>query len=341
MKKFFAALMVVFMMLCAVQAYAAETSGTGSFNKRYTGALPVGDVLEFKATFIKEMVTGETLETMDDPGLIGDIEHVVVSDSDMINAVEYTYTKPDSYGSYVYEITEIDPEIEGDKVTYDTGAIYIMVNYLVIDGEEVLNSSVCSDPNGVAATAEDSEDEDAKADQFVNAYAVGGFDISKTVTGNAAVKNDRFNVKVTFTSGRDLENVSITYKNSAENETNTSLITSFESGVTYDVIVEIGDGETIAFDGVPQGIDVTVTETNQTGHDDLNKYEAKYNGNDAPAEFEVGETDQTVAIVNTKSAIIPTGVYMDYIPYVVLLAAAVVAIVIIAAKRRAHKRDDD
>lgn len=338
MKKFIAVLMAMLMMLCMVTAYADETDDTvhtGSFTKRYTGALPVGDVLNFKVEFVKEMASGST--EAPNPPLISVLPHTVISGDNLTNTITYSYIKPAEYGSYVYKITEVAPETQG-YVTYDKGALYIMVNYLVIDGTEQLYTSVCTDPSLLNVPSQIVEDNnnDGKNDQFVNEYAVGGFDITKTITGNAAVMSDKFVIDVVLTSDRNLEGLSMSF---TQNETVTTIkdITSLTKDVPVTVQVTIGDGETISFAGVPQGVNVTVTEIKQNGKDDLNNYKPTYTNQS----IVVGATNQTISIVNDKSAIIPTGVYMDYIPYVVLLAVAVVAIVAIVAKRRSGSRDDD
>lgn len=332
MKKLFAIMLTALMLLMSVAAVAE----TGAFTKAYEGAQPVGDVLTFKVEFVKEMATGSTT----DPELItglsedGTFTHTVTATADKKNSVSYTYNQPQVYGSYIYKITEVIPATPG-YVTYDAEEMYIMVNYLVDEnGVPTLITNICNNPNDTSG------DPTAKTDGFINNYALGGFDVTKTIQGNAADKDDKFVIQVTFESTKDLNGLNIGYlsSNAAEGTAPTAVsFTSLTANTPVSYNITIGDGETISFTGVPQGVKVSITETKQDGKDDLNHYTATYENQ----VITVSGTVQTMSVTNTKSALIPTGVYMDYIPYVVLVAVAVIAIVVIAARKRARSENDD
>ena len=96
--------------------------------------------------------------------------------------------------------------------------------------------------------------------------------------------------------------------------------------------IEIGHNETIFFDMVPVGVQVSVKETNQVGKADLNFYQATYQGNDITIPED--GSSQTITITNTKETSIPTGIELDSIPYIVMLAVAVLGAVGFIVKRR-------
>ncbi len=349
MKKLIAMLLAVMMLLTAAAAFAEETVVyDGSFTKKYTGALPVDDTLKFDVTFVKETITGST-EAPAEPLIIVP-NHDVVSGDDNINNVEFTYIQPEEYGNYVYKITEDKTYNTNPNVIYDDEAIFVAVNYYINDkGEDTVRFTMCNNPDGVSPAVEDTDDADTKPDQFVNDYKVGGFSVEKQIEGNAGNIKHEFDVEITFVSDQTLEGLSMSYSNGTES-TSISDIGDLAEGEPEFITITIGHNETITFSGVPYGVTVTVEETNRKGKSNLNGYVPEYFVNDGKFEVVDGaypsvtvdnDTVDEIKIVNTKTSIVPTGVYMDYIPYVVLLAVAVIAIVAIVAKNRARSREDD
>lgn len=334
MKKFLALLMAALLLVTMTVAYAeGEGAAAGTFKKIYTGAVPVGDTLSFNVEFVEETLTGSTVAPS--PALITVEDHTVVETADKTNDVEYTYTKPAVYGSYVYKITEVAPADAGN-VTYDTEPMYIVINYLKENGTDVLSASVCSDPNAGET------DEATKKDDFTNEYAVGSFTVKKTVTGNASNTDDKFVVEVTFTAPVDLADVDLYYISSTAAEgadpTRVASIDNLKANTAATATITIGHNETITFTNIPVGVSVAVVETAQDGYSDLNNYTATY-ANDS---FDVtADTVEAAEITNTKNVEIPTGVSMDTVPYIVLLAAAVVGIVLVVVKRRMAAADED
>lgn len=339
MKKFLAMLMAIMMLLTVTAAFAEDANVQGKFTKKFVGALPVDETLTFTAEFVKELVSGST--TAPNPALITIAPLNVDADTDSVLDVTYSVSKPAEYGSYVYKIKETTGE--NKNITYDEGEIYVVVNYLVEEGVEKLTTALCNKPKNeddAATTAEDTEGNDGKNDQFVNTYITDSFTVTKTISGNAANKNDKFVVQVSFTATANLENLDMKYLSNAEGATEKSVgIDKLVKDTPATMQITIGDNETITFTNVPYGVTVEIAEQKQSDKEDMNNYTASYTNQtiDIDAEHDVRD----MKINNDKSILIPTGVYVDYIPYVVLLAVAVLGLVAFVVKRRMAANNDD
>lgn len=338
MKKFLALLLSALLLLTMTAAFAEETvTASGAFTKKYTGAIPVGDTLTFNTEFVVNQTTGST--TAPDTAILpATITLDVTEDADGVFEVPFTATAPAEYGTYVYKITEAAPADPG-YVTYDDEALYVGVLYTA----EGLTVTLINEPTVATADLEAEDrtvdtDADTKKDQFVNEYAVGAFDVTKTITGNAANMDDRFVVVVSFTSETALDNLAMTWTSSADADTvNDCTVTALQAGTAATMNIEIGHGETISFANVPLGVTVSVEETKQVGKDDLNYYTPTYENNG----ITVAEESQTIAITNEKETEIPTGIELDSIPYIVLLGVAVLGVVGFIVKRRLAAADED
>lgn len=342
MKKFLAMLMAIMMLLSMTAAFAEEATAQtaqGKFTKKFVGALPVDETLTFTAEFVKELVSGST--TAPDPALITIAPLNVDTDTDSVLDVTYSVSKPAEYGSYVYKIKETKGE--NKNITYDEGEIYVVVNYLVEEGVEKLTTALCSEPKNeddAATTAEDTEGNDGKNDQFVNTYTTDSFTVTKTISGNAANKDDKFVVQVSFTAVANLENLDMKYLSNAEGATEQSVgIDKLVKGAPATMQITIGHNETITFTNVPYGVTVEIAEQKQSDKEGMNNYTASYTNQKIT--IDATNTVRDMKINNDKSILIPTGVYVDYIPYVVLLAVAVLGLVAFVVKRRMAANNDD
>ena len=356
MKKFLALLLSVLMLLTMTAAFAEEgetLTAEGAFTKKYTGALPIGDELKFVPIFVMNETTGEVAsDTYGNPGfLTSDIPLKVEADEDGVYQLKFTAVEvPNAeYGKYLYKIVEQPvstvtplPEDAADQnanpyVEYDTGALYVAVIYTKDDLRVTLVTPPGTQDRTTSVLPEDAPDN--KDDQFVNDYKVGEFDVTKTIKGNAANLDDTFVVEVGYTAVTDLNNLAITYTSSAEGATAQAVgFTSLVKGTRQTQQITIGNGETISFANVPQGVEIDIVELKQSGKSDLNGYTATYPDGQ---EITVDETSQTLSIVNNREAEVPTGIELDSIPYIVLLAVAVLGAVGFIVKRRMIAADED
>ena len=358
MKKFLALMLSVLMLLTMTAAFAEDGETTAAltadcaFTKQYVGAIPE-ETLTFNVEFVEELVTGSTVAPA---GVLPEtitLNTAEATANGMVFNVPFTANAPadKAYGSYIYKITEA--EGTNDNVTYDSeDALYLVVAYTVNEetGAEELAVSLIEykEENAEGASLEASDraidtdvDEDTKKDQFVNEYALGAFDVTKTITGNAANLEDKFVVEVSFTAQENLDGLTMTYISSeaADDAEPTAVGTaSLTAGEAFTMQITIGHEETISFANVPVGVAIKITELKQDGKDDLNYYTPSYTNQ----EITVTEEIQTMSITNTKTTEIPTGVELDSIPYIVLMAVAVLGAVAFIVKRRmAAAADED
>ena len=345
MKKFLALLLSVLMLLTLTAAFAEEATPVttqASFTKKYENAIPVGEMLTFKTEFVCNLDTKSTTApaTAVLPATIA-LEVTADGHTNGVFDVPFTVTAPEAFGTYIYKITEVAGTNKNE--TYDDGEMYIAVMY---ENNGALTVSLASKPELETAGLDVSDrtmdtDSDNKMDQFVNQYDVGSFEVTKTITGNAANMDDRFVVVVTFTSTENLAMLNMSYQLAVEDGEEATAqridITALTANTPVTMKIEIGHGEIIFFDHVPVGVTVSVEEINQVGKADLNFYEVEYVGNG----ITVAADSQTIQIINNKETDIPTGVELDSIPYIVLMAVAVLGAVAFIVKRRMAAADED
>lgn len=351
MKKFLALLLAA-MMLFSLTAALAEGEGAdntipGSFTKRYVNAIPAGSTLTFKAEYVADLSSNST-----DPQLLGatgEFTHTVTADSSLINTVNFTALKPTEYGAYVYKITEKSDS--NANVTLDTEALYIVVKYYVdttgaaptdvyaialINGETNEPAPILEGDDRAEDVAPP-EQPDGKKDQFVNTYATSSVDVTKNIAGNAADYTKMFDVTITLDSPYILEGANMKW--GEETVTIERDDTYTGEGYRYTVTApatKVGGSttSTTTLSGIPVGVTVTVTEADYASEG----YETKYDGNGATV---AKDATSTITITNTKENDLPTGVVMDYIPYIILLVVAAAGLASFVLKRRMAADNDD
>ena len=166
--------------------------------------------------------------------------------------------------------------------------------------------------------------------------------ISKTVTGNAANINEHFNFTLSCSALKN-DTYKVTYTGTEGCDTHhASTITFNYKG---EASITLKHGETAYIQDIPRDITVTVTESEQDG---ANNYTAKVSVNGAQqrqgkqAEVRI-QGQNNVAFENSIAAPVPTGIFMDILPYIVLAAvvlAGVITLVIVHFKRKGpHNKD--
>lgn len=97
---------------------------------------------------------------------------------------------------------------------------------------------------------------------------------------------------------------------------------------------------------LPMGATVTVVETNADGY--LSTHTVLTASETAPVpadsaearayrDFSMPETDSTVTFTNTKNITIPTGVDLDYLPYLMILGMGALLLALLAMRKRARQ----
>lgn len=283
--------------------FTVENGGAGTYDGNVvyagvTGGLTAGDGAIFSPT--KEGMntvsdsynTTGTLKTDASKFSRAGVYHYIVKEAN--NDYEGIVTDSSSYDVYVYVYTnEKDTLYVGDVVSTKT-----------VDKETV------------------------KADlAFSNNYGEGQNDsthditIKKVITGNQAKKDDTFTVTVAV--------------NGATGEMYKVVLNEGTTGATTDSITSgssktftVTNNTTIRVYGLTESDTVTVTEANNddgyvaTYSKVKNSTGTEYSQNTIDAGVNVTADDSKAEVTNTKDATTPTGIVLNYGPYILMIALA-------------------
>ncbi len=342
MKKFLAFLLAAMMLLgCVAVAEEGATSPEAkesqiaALTKVYVNAMPDGDVLNFTITPVGH--TYENLFTVESNN-----SRVVNAEASTNGTLSLLLNKTPAniatlpYGSYKFIITE-DSTSPYVTETANTVAVLLVK-------ERALNANQTAYEDRSYFILSEVPGSTSKSDSFTNTYNVGSMTIEKTLSGNMADPNAQFSVRVGFTNTTDnaLYNLTTAYTDAITGQTTPLTFTSMEKDETVTLTLTVKGGSKFTISNIPLGVDVTVTETNAVEQG----YTATYTVDGAAADGAPTVTiDQTAAkavvINNHKDQNIPTGVYTDTLPYVLLIGVAVLAVVAVIVKRRLAAREDD
>lgn len=174
-----------------------------------------------------------------------------------------------------------------------------------------------------------------------NLYTANVVNVSKTIKGSMANRDQTFNFKAVFSVPESL--------------TWTPDITFAENGITatqnaageWEFV--LGDKQQIHFNNIPAGVTFYIAEADYTGEDDATGTKGytttyKYNNNDAVTAIKTDELTMnanaaTVAYTNTKGGMIDTGVILDNAPYIALLTIVAAGAVVMILKKRRNYED--
>ena len=247
-------------------------------------------------------------------------------------AISFQGTWP-HVGEYVYTVTEKQESMP--NVTYDD-SIYTLRVY-VINGT-----------NGLEVEKITAQGANGKTDKilFTNTYAKNDatLTIEKHTTGKYADKTQEFNFEITFTKSPMSDQTTFTGKIGSG---------SVECTAGTKKTFTLADGEQLVFHNLPVGTtyvvkelaasdgytpSVTVVENRETT---VNNRTAVLEGDalDTLKEGEkknlVGEYENKVTFTNThQGGVVPTGILMNNLPFILLVAVAIVAFVSLAVIKR-------
>lgn len=243
-------------------------------------------------------------------------------------------------GEYIYTVNEI--EGNNDKITYDDSEYKI--HLYVINNESGLEFSGVTVENGDGEKVDPTikQGENTSGFNFENTYKEnietpegengGVLKVTKSVTGNYGDKTKTFPVTVTLTIP------------TTANESDVILDT--DSKGTLDGLVvtaDLSDSDSIIFRQLPAGTEFKVEEI----QDSL--YDGKISGDlITEAVFDTGvnvtasslnpivdNSGKNVALVNHRDNLIPTGIIINNMPYMLLVVLAGVGLTFIVVKKRA------
>ncbi len=342
MKKLFAILLALMLVLASVAALADEPAAAYSpsaafefepIPKNYYKELPEGDgegtpAVVFPAETLTFEVTADTANP--DKGKnnveVGELEIEGVSDN-MIKVKVPALPEP---GLYHFTIKEVAGDTQG--VTYSGTSTELKISVLVIfDETDPTKLVVPKDGYGVTAVGENKE----KVDEIANQYEVANLTITKAVSGNLGNKNRSFPVDVTFTATDNVRS-DITITGEFENKVET--IAAPWTGEKK-VTVYVKDKSEIVFQNIPLNVTYTVVENKEaTQHLDA----ASDEPNNLDAYKVSGETegavtlteDAKVELKNEKNIEIDTGVSMATVPYIMILALVLIGAAMMIIRKR-------
>lgn len=280
------------------------------------------DVENYKFTDTNASVTTEPAVSIDD----------VSATSGQNNKVKLTLPTYESAGYYYYMVKENAGNTAG--VTYNTKTYYlkVSVSYGTNGAAKVDSVSLWdADPTVTTTTA------DHKVAGFANTYKSGTLEVKKVISGNLAQDDEKFTIKVTFTSAKPVGSV-VAYKVNGEDKTIATNAWKESEDGTYTAFADITvkGGSTVDFSNVPDGVKYSVSETNSG-----NGYTPTYKGENGTlaADETVGNADATATVTNTKNSTVDAGVLLNNAPYIAILGGAAVVAIYVVNKRRHSDMD--
>ncbi|MGX7105914.1 DUF7601 domain-containing protein [Globicatella sanguinis] len=294
----------------------AQTGNEITFNKKYVeeGDTAKAPAEEFKFTISAVGVTDSTVTDVP-TATIGTTSFDSTNPNDTL-PVKITLPEYLAVGVYTYEIKETTGTTAG--VTYDNSTAYLRVYVTQNDDGSFSTSSVIYS----TLPTEETDINEGKTDTpFQNKYEAGSLEVKKEVKGNLGERDREFPITITLNAPEGL-NVTSTILVDGEDKQIT-----FDNGVATISDLTIKHGQTIKLSNLPKGTTYTISEKQP---DD---YQTPKITNDGKGSIENTENDE-VTITNTKDQLIPTGVIIENLPYIVLLVLAIAGLGFFLFKKR-------
>lgn len=238
-------------------------------------------------------------------------------------------------GEYVYKVTETqDPANKVENVTYDSSEYTLRV-YVVNKNDNLEVEKI---------TAEKAGTKTAKI-LFTNTYAKNDatLTIEKKTTGKYANKTKEFNFEITFTKSpmsdkrtftgkigsEPVECIAGTPKSFTLADGEQLVFSNLPVGTTY-VVKELD-----ALDGYTPSVTVVENRTTTVNRAAAQEGDALDTLKDGGKKNLVGEHENKVTFTNThQGGVVPTGILMNNLPFILLVAVAIVAFVSLAVIKR-------
>lgn len=295
----------------------AQTGNEITFNKKYVveGDTAVAPEEEFKFTISNGTVTDSTVDVAPMP-TISTTTFDPTNPSNTTLPVSITLPEYSAVGVYTYEINETAGTTAG--VTYDNSTAYLRVYVMQNDDGSFRTSSVIY----TELPAEGTDMNVGKTDTpFENKYEAGSLEVKKEVKGNLGERDREFPITITLNAPGGLNVTSKILVDDEEKEI------TFDNGVATINDLTIKHDQTIKLSNLPKGTTYTISETQPQD------YQTPVITNDGEGSIENTEIDEVI-ITNTKDQVIPTGVIIDNLPYIVLLVLAIAGLGFFLFKKR-------
>ena len=350
-KKKLGALILAGTMLLSMgtTAFAAGESTTPNVNQN--GQVPItkkfemADGLTTPAATFKFTATSQTPGAL--PATIADVSFTEEQTGTLIGekyvlegttAISFQGTWP-HVGEYVYTVTEKQESMP--NVTYDASSYTLRV--YVINGT-----------NGLEVEKITAKGTNGKTDKilFTNTYAKNNatLTIEKKTTGKYANKTQQFDFTIAFTKSPTESTLGEFNGTITRKGNNTPESVTINNG-SYNF--KLADGDKLQFTDLPVGTtyvvkelaakdgytpSVTVIENDTTTVRDrtaVQEGDALDTLREGGKKNLVGEADNIVTFTNThQGGVVPTGILMNNLPFILLVAVAIVAFVSLAVIKR-------
>ena len=276
------------------------------------------------------------------------------TDLEFTGTFDFSGVKFPKPGLYKFPVTE---QISNNLITPATGSetsyyVYVQVdNILKTTGTSQLEYAATSYKIVKGSTAEPNTTSDAGAKVttalFENEYLNSKLNVKKEVTGNQGDKTREF--RVTVQVGGVASNILYTVKLvSGTPKLNDTTITNPVT-VTHDNIkLKLKDTDEVEISGIPKNAEVTVTETDagESNYTSTSSVDGDPATSSASWNHKFNPTatdsdDHRVVFINDKQGAIPTGIFINYWPYMlVVLVALAAAITFVRIRRNRYQEDD-
>lgn len=324
MKKLFALVLVLALMLAPAAAFAVDTEATESpvtevpravIPKHLTtegGAISPAETFEFTFTGNEE---GNPLIPNTEIPFASHTSGTITGEIDLS-----AFANDDvAVGRYTYTVWELVGTTAGFTYTTRTGTLFVdkehdktIKSYLII---------------GTVGNAQE------KFDNFDNKFEGGHLYVDKLVTGNLGDPNKEFTLKVTLTApaGKTVKTDAIfVTKNGVAPVPAIDVVFNADGVATLTLTVTKDDYYGIM--NLPKGVSYAIVE-NGVVDGKVDGYTVTYSDN-INGVVDQGEIRTTVT--NHKDSEVPTGITLDNMPYFILLAVALAGVGVFVLRKRAH-----
>jgi len=332
------ALVLVMVLALGTAAFAADpvTVPDKTLTKQYTvEGVPVGTIYPAET-----LTFTATARTTNPDGGAANISVTAAATDTATGKAAITIAFPTAgyskVGVYEYEVSET----AGNGVAVDYDTTKVLVRVTIVNDDSATGQTDVLKVGSVTVrdlAAADPESDDAKIGEndaaFENTYTVGKLTVSKTVAGNLASNEYPFEVYVTFTNNTAKDMVApLSY--TAVGATAATEVT-LKAGASEKVTINLKNGESVAFNNIPEGISYEVAEKDYKPNGDKNKedegYTTTYTGETTGT---IADAEVTVGITNTKAGNPDTGITLDSLPYILIALVAVIAIAVVVIRKR-------
>lgn len=383
LKKFFAGVLAAAMMLTVGATAVFATAGTDEAATRPATTIPATTPLGIMKNYKVLKGTSPAVDfsfnvaykadksqpysnsyTFTDKSYPVHFESVAATDTNAVSAKDLRikiedFNLPAGPGKYVFEIAENIPQ-DSEKVLgvgYDNTKRYLSItvaNDATMNGQFVYYAQLYSEyADGATLGAVDKKVEGKNA--FTNTYgkAQDGSDlvhnvvINKQIAGNFSDLSKSFNFTIKLSPAKGMKNDYVGAK-----------VISYE-GATKDVegkiwaidgstehSISLGRNQSIELENLPEGVIVTVVETDGTEYDVTKSSEAVKGyapigtlNNNSSVTATVANANGSIGFINTKVGTPDMGVVLDNAPYIAMLA--IVAIGGMALMLNKRRRDEE